>query len=90
MVLAEPRSGVTVVPEDRAYGALVYRDDPVVTRIPRRDFADHPVTHRVMVAAGDQRSPRRRAQRSGMEIGVAQPGPCDAIHCRRRDHPAKS
>ena len=62
VVLAEPRGRVPVRFQDCADGALVDRDDRVVTREPRRYFADHTGADRVMVAARDQRCARRRAQ----------------------------
>ena len=42
-----------------------------------------------MVAAGDERRARRRAERGGVEIRVAQPALRDAIQGRRRDDAAK-
>ena len=89
VVLAEPRGRVAVLLQDCADGALVDRDDRVVTRKTRRYFADHPVAHRVMVASRDDRRPRRRAERGGVEIGVAQPLRGDSVERRCRDHPAK-
>ena len=59
VVLAEPRGCVPVLLQDGADGALLDRDDRVVTREPRRYFADHPEAHRVMVASRDNRRPRR-------------------------------
>ena len=59
VVLAEPRGGVPVRLQDCADGAFLDRDDRIVTREPRRYFADHPEAHRMMVAAGDERRPRR-------------------------------
>ena len=89
VVLAEPRGGVAVRLQDRADGAFVDRDDRIVTRITRRNLADHPGAHRVMVASRDDRRPRRRAERSGVEIRVAQPLRGDTVKRRRRDHAAK-
>ena len=80
MVLAEPRGRVPVFLQDGADGAFLDRDDEVVTREARRYFADHPVALRVMVASRDDRRPRRRAKRGGVEIRVAQPLCGDAIH----------
>ena len=73
VVLAEPRRGVAVVLEDRADGRVVRTDDRVIARITRRQLGDDAEARRVMVAAGDQRRPRRRAQRGGIELRVAQP-----------------
>ena len=62
VVLAEPRGCVPIRFQDCADGALVDRDDRVVTREPRRHFSDHPEANRVMIAARDQCRPRRRTQ----------------------------
>src|ERR1700757_4397766 len=61
VVLAEPRRGVSVFLEDRSDGAFLDRDDRIVTREPRRYFADHPEADRVMVSARDQCRARRGA-----------------------------
>ena len=89
MVLAEPRGRVSVLLQDRADGAFVDRDDRVVAGKPCRHFAHHPEAHRVMVAAGDDRRPRRRAERGGVEIRVAQPLRGDTVERRGRNHAAK-
>ena len=62
VVLAEPRGGVAVVQEDAADGGLVFRDDAVVAGKTGGLFGDHAEAGRVMVAAGDQRGARRRAE----------------------------
>ena len=89
VVLAEPRGCVPVRLQDGTDGALLDRDDRVVTREPRRYFAYHPEAHRVMVASRDNRRPRRRAERRGVEIRVTQPALRDAIQCRRRNDAAE-
>jgi len=43
----------------------------------------------VVVAPRDQRRPRGRAQRGGVEVGVAQAIRRDAVERRRRDHAAE-
>ena len=89
VVLAEPRGRVAVVLEDRADGAVLLPDDRVVAREPGRDFAHHAEAGDVMVASGDQRRARRRAERRRVEIRVAQPALRDAIQRRRRDDAAE-
>ena len=42
-----------------------------------------------MVASGDERGPRRRAQRGGVNVVVAKTVLRDAIHCRCRDDAAE-
>src|SRR5437667_10014960 len=44
----------------------------------------------MMVTAGDQRRPRGRTERGGMELDVAQPCFGDAVQRRRRNDPAES
>src|SRR6266480_3491132 len=44
----------------------------------------------MMVAAGDQRGPRGRTERGGMELSVAQSCLGDAVQRRRRNDPAES
>src|SRR5512132_508125 len=44
----------------------------------------------MMVAAGDERGPRGRTERSGMELDVAQSRFGDAVQRRRRNDPAES
>ncbi len=89
VILAEPRGRVAVVPQDRADRALLDRDDRVVAGEAGRDLADHAEAHRVVVAPGDQRRARRRAERRRMEVGVAQAAPGDAVERRGRDHAAE-
>ena len=90
VVLAEPRRGIAVVEQDPPDGGLVLGDDAVVAREARRLLGDHPEAGRVMVSAGDERRSRRRAQRRGKHAIVAQTLVGDAVHSRRRDHPAES
>ena len=79
VILAEPRRGEAVVLQDAADRRLVLRDDAVVARETGRLFRDHAETHRMMVAAGDQRCARRRAERGGMETACSATPPwrCD-------------
>ena len=64
-------------------------DDGIVARETGGQLGDHAEAHRVMVAAGDQRRPRGRAQRGGVKLRVAQSRLGDAIHRRRRDDAAE-
>ena len=54
--------------QDPADGRLVFRDDAVVAREAGGLLRDHAEAGRVMVAAGDERRARRRAERGGMEL----------------------
>ena len=89
VVLAEPRRGIAVVFEDPADGRVVRTDDRVIAREARRQLGDHAEARRVVVASGDQRRPRGRAKRGGVELRVAQPGLRDAVQRRRRDDAAE-
>src|SRR5262249_16947721 len=90
VVLAEPGRAVAVIPQDRADGRRVLADDTVVAGVAGGHFRDDAVAHGGMVAAGDQGCPRRRAERGGVEVGVAQPHLADALQVRRRDHAAEA
>ena len=89
MVLAKPRSGIAVLLQDFADGGAVRADDGIVAREAGGHFADDAEADRVVVAAGDQRRPRRRAERGGVELRVAQSRLGDAVHRRCRDDAAK-
>ena len=89
VILAEPRGRVPVVLQDGADGAVLLPDDRVVARKPRRDFAHHAEAGHVVVAPGDQCRARRRAERRGVKIRVAQPALRDAIQCRGRNDAAE-
>ena len=89
VVLAEPRGGVAVLLQDGADGAVRPQDDGVVARVAGGDLAHHAEAGDVVVAARDQRRPRRRAQRGRVEVGVAQPAVGDAVQGRRRDDAAE-
>ena len=89
VVLAEPRSRIAVVEQDPADGGLVLRDNAVVAGESRRLLRDDAEADRMVVASGDQRRPRRRAERGGMDVGVAQAVVGNAVHRRRRDDAAE-
>ena len=89
VVLAEPRGRVAVLLQNGANGAVRFQNDRVVARIPRGNFPHDPKAGDVVIATRDQGRPRRRAQRGGVEIRVAQPGVRDAIQRRGRDDAAE-
>jgi hypothetical protein len=89
MVLAEPRGGVAVVPQDRADGRGVLLDDRVVAGEAGRPFGDHAEMPRVMSAAADQRGACRGAQRRGVEGRISRPPLSEPVPRRRRDRPAE-
>ena len=71
VVLAEPRRGIAVVFEDPADGRVILADDRVIARESGRQLGDDAEAPGVMIASGDQRRPRRRAQRGRIELRVA-------------------
>ena len=72
VALAELRGRVAVELECRRQRRLGVRQHGVVARRCGRDLGDATHADRVMIAAGKQRLPRRRAQRSGVEARVLQ------------------
>ena len=73
MPLAERRRAVPVVPQDPRQRRAIARKHRRVPREPARELTDRAETDRVVVPPGQQRRPRRRAQRRDMEPVVPQP-----------------
>ncbi len=72
MVLAEPGGRITVLLEGQCAVRVLGPDDGVVAGIAGRAFGDHAEAGAVMVPAGEQRGPCRRAERGVVHLGVAQ------------------
>ena len=72
VVLTKPGRGIAIVLQDPADGCVVLTDDRIIARETGGKLGDHAKAARVVVAAGDQRRPRGRAQRSGVELRIAQ------------------
>ena len=89
VVLAEPGRRVAVLLHDLADGRVVASDDGVVSRIARGLLGNHAESHGVMVASGEQRRSRRRAERGGVELRIAKAGLRNPVQRRRRDHTAE-
>jgi hypothetical protein len=89
VVLAKPGGGVTALLQDCADGGILNTDDGIVAWITGRQFADDAGSDRVMIAARNQRRPRRRTKRSGVELDVAQSRAGNAIQRRCWDNTAK-
>ncbi len=89
VVLAVPGRPVAVLEQNATDGRVVDADDAVVAGIARRLLRDDAEAHRVMVAPGNQRGPRRRTQRCRVEVGVAQAVGGDPVERRRRDDPSE-
>src|SRR5262245_43493351 len=58
VVLAKPRCGIAVLPQDRADGRVLRPDDGVIAGIAGGLLGHYTKACRVMVAAGDQRRTR--------------------------------
>ncbi len=70
-------------------GGLVLGDDAVVAGESGGLLGDHAEARRVVIAAGDQRGARGRAERGGKHAVVAQAFLGDAVHGRGRDDAAE-
>src|SRR5271154_4218455 len=68
VILAEPRGAVAVLEENPTDRGAILADHAVISRETGRNLGDHTEPDRVMIAAGDQCGPGRRAQRSRVEI----------------------
>ena len=66
VVFSKPSRPVAVVLQDAADGGLVAGNDTVVAGIAGRLLRDNAETSRMVVAAGDQRGARWRAERGGI------------------------
>ena len=89
VILAEPRRRVTVVAQDATDGGIVHANDAVVAGETGGLFGDHAEADRVVIAPGERRGTRRRAQRSRENAVVAQAFIGDAVHGRCRDDAAE-
>ena len=89
MVLAEPGRGKAVLLQNFADRGVVYANDEIVTGITGCLLGNDSEARRMMVAPGDQRRPRRRAERCRMKLRVAQARFRNAVQGRRRDDAAK-
>src|SRR5262249_54508694 len=65
------------------------RNDARVPRVPGAALDDDAGADRVVVAAGEQGGPCRRAERRGVKTVVDQPGPGELIQVRRRHRSAE-
>jgi hypothetical protein len=74
MVLAIPGCVPTILLEDFGYRSAAFRHDGVVARVAGPELGDYACGAGVMVAASDERRPRWRTERSGVEHIVAQTG----------------
>src|SRR5271156_3941931 len=89
VVFAEPRGGVAVLLQYLSDGSVILTDDGIIARVAGGQFANDAEADRVVVAAGDQGGPRRRAKRGGVELDVTQARLGDAVQVRRRDNAAE-
>ena len=87
--LAEGGGAVAVVPEDPRQRRAVAWQRRRVAREPARELADRAEPDGVVVAPGQQRRPRRRAQRGDVEAVVAHAALGDPGVVRRLDRAAE-
>ena len=89
VALAELRGRVAVQPQRLRQRRAGVGTDRVVAGRRGRELGDDPHPHRVVVAARQQRSPRRGAQRRRVEAVVLQAVPGQPLGRRRRARPAE-
>ena len=89
VVLAEPGGGVAVLLEGQRSMRGLGPCDGVVAGIAGRGFGHRAETDPMMVPAGEQRGPCRRAERRVVHLGVAQAGSCELVQGRRRHDAAE-
>ena len=87
--LAERRRAVAVVPQDPRQRRAVPWQRRRVAREPAGELADRAEADAVVVPSGEQRRPRRRAQRRDVEPVVAHPALGDPGVVRRLDRSAE-
>ena len=89
VVLAEPGRRVAILLQDFADRRVLPPDDRVIPRIAGRLLSEYTESHAVVVAPGQQRGARGRAERGRVEVRIAQPRLRDPVERRRRDHTAE-
>ena len=89
VALAELRGGVTVQFERLRQRRHGIGPDRAVTGRARRDLGDAAHAGRMVIASGQQRLPRRRAERGGVEADVLQATRCQRLRARRLAGPAE-
>src|SRR5262249_36216231 len=89
VVLADPSSGVTILPEDFRNSARALRNDAGVAVVARCRLGYDACSCNVMVAACEQGGPCRRTQRRCMEPIVAQSLRRELLHVRRGNSTAE-
>jgi len=89
MMLAKPRRVVTIVDKNVADRTGALGQNGIIARIARGEFRDVAKAHSVMVAAGEKRGARGRAQRSGVKVVVTKAACCHAIQGRGWNRPAE-
>ena len=89
VALAELRGRVPVQLEDLRQRRGRVGTDPVVARRRRRELGDATHPDRMVIATGEQRLTRRRAQRSRVEPGVLQPSRGEPLRDRSVARPTE-
>ena len=72
VVLAEPRGRITILLQNRRAMRGLWPRDEIVAGIPGRRFRHRAEADAVMIAAGEQRGPGRRAERRIVHLRVAE------------------
>ena len=85
VVLADPEGVVAVLAQHLADGRVLHRDVPGVPREALGALGDLGEAVLVVVAAGQQAGPGRRAQRGRVPLGVGQPVVGQLLHRRHVD-----
>ena len=89
VALAEHAGGIAVLSEDLGDGGRLTGDDRVVGREAVGRLGDPSHVHRVVVAAGQKRGTRRRADRGRVELVEPQPVRGNPLQGRRRNRPTE-
>jgi hypothetical protein len=84
------RAVVAVLQEHLRHHAVLERHPPVVARIARSELHDAGDAAGVVVAAGEDRGARGRAEGRRVHVRVARPGCRDAVDVRRLHEPAEA
>ena len=88
VVLADHVGAVAMGQQHLGQEPVLERDLPVVPGIAGGELVDRRGRVRVVIAAGDDARPRRRAQRRGVHVRVQQPAGGQRVQVRRGDRAA--
>src|SRR5262245_65108308 len=89
-MLADKSSAVTVLTQNFREHPSAFRNLPAVSRVAVTLLDNHSGPGRMMIASGQQRGARRRAERGGVAPRIAQTHFRQSIHIRRGNLSTKS